>query len=206
MVVRDPLDQLSADAGIRSPSPGIACPHLCTGVNAVYSPDGTRWLDGRWAVEAVAAVCALCVMVGSAACGSPETGRAPGSTPSSAITVASPPTPTASPTTVTTPTSAPTAAPTATAAPPPPTSAPVAAAPPPRNLCGAPSNPWGYNFCGGATISSPPADFCSYFACIKNFPYGRGYVEECSDGMYSKSGGISGSCSYHGGNLRPLYM
>jgi hypothetical protein len=29
-------------------------------------------------------------------------------------------------------------------------------------------------------------------------------VMECQDGMYSKSGGRSGSCSYHGGNLRPL--
>jgi hypothetical protein len=28
---------------------------------------------------------------------------------------------------------------------------------------------------------------------------------ECSDGMYSQSGGESGSCSHHGGNLRPLY-
>ena len=31
-----------------------------------------------------------------------------------------------------------------------------------------------------------------------------GYVEQCKDSMFSKSGGIQGSCSQHGGNLRPL--
>ncbi len=34
---------------------------------------------------------------------------------------------------------------------------------------------------------------------------GRGYVIEWSDGMYSKSGGIQGSCSHHQGNGRTLY-
>jgi len=66
-------------------------------------------------------------------------------------------------------------------------------------------NPWGYDFNQGNLIYSPPADFCNYFSCIKNFPNGRGYVIECQDGMYSKSGGIRGSCSSHGGDLRILY-
>jgi hypothetical protein len=44
-----------------------------------------------------------------------------------------------------------------------------------------------------------------WFRCIKTFWNGSGYVMECHDGMYSKSGGRSGSCSYHGGNWRPLY-
>ncbi len=71
--------------------------------------------------------------------------------------------------------------------------------------CGAPQNPWGYDFCpGGTRIYSPPSDFCSYFACIGNFWNGRGYVIQCRDGMFGKSGGIQGSCSYHGGNRRPL--
>ena len=74
------------------------------------------------------------------------------------------------------------------------------------SLCGAPQNPWGYNFCGrGGYISNPPSDFCSYFNCIANFPNGTGYVEQCQDGMFSKSGGHSGSCSHHGGNKQPLY-
>lgn len=88
------------------------------------------------------------------------------------------------------------------------TSAPTAAAtatPAASNLCGASSNPWGYNFCAGSFISSPPSNFCSYFACIASFWNGIGYVMQCSDLMFSLSGGRRGSCSYHGGNYRPLY-
>lgn len=81
------------------------------------------------------------------------------------------------------------------------TSAPTRATP---NLCGAPSNPWSYNFCGGTVISSPPSNFCSYFNCIASFAAGRGYVIQCADRTFSKSGGISGSCSGHGGNARAL--
>jgi hypothetical protein len=67
-------------------------------------------------------------------------------------------------------------------------------------------NPWGYTFTNtGKYIYSPASSFCYYFSCIKNFWNGSGYVMECKDGMYSKSGGRSGSCSYHGGNWRPLY-
>jgi hypothetical protein len=78
--------------------------------------------------------------------------------------------------------------------------------PPPPNLCGAPPNPWGYNFCNGPLIKSPPGSFCSYFNCIGSFwKSTSGYVDECRDGMYSHSGGRSGACSYHGGELRPLF-
>ena len=75
---------------------------------------------------------------------------------------------------------------------------------PTPNLCGAPVNPWGYNFCVGSTITSPPVGFCTYFACIATFANGRGFVMQCTDGMYSLSGGIPGSCSQHGGNRRAL--
>jgi hypothetical protein len=34
---------------------------------------------------------------------------------------------------------------------------------------------------------------------------GRGYVEQCQDEMFSKSGGIQGSSSYHRANQRLLY-
>ena len=72
--------------------------------------------------------------------------------------------------------------------------------------CGAPSNPFGYNFFGpGNTIASPPKAFCSYFNCIPSFwKSTHGYVEECQDDMFSHSGGVQGSCSYHGGNKEPL--
>jgi hypothetical protein len=100
--------------------------------------------------------------------------------------------------------------PTATGTPQPHPTATLKPSPPPTETpwseCGAPPNPWGYHFCaGGALIYSPPPEFCSYFSCIGNFWNGRGYVIQCRDEMYSKSGGIQGSCSHHGGNLRPLY-
>lgn len=79
---------------------------------------------------------------------------------------------------------------------------PTTAAP---DLCGAADNPWGYNFCGGKQITAPPADFCTYFSCIGNFPNGVGYVVQCRDGEFSRSGGRPGVCSYHGGEGLTLY-
>jgi hypothetical protein len=75
----------------------------------------------------------------------------------------------------------------------------------PVDFCGAPANPFGYNFCGGSLITSPDADTCSYFSCIPAFWDGKGYMEQCTDDMVSMSGGRSGSCSHHGGNRRPVY-
>ncbi len=94
-------------------------------------------------------------------------------------------------------------APSPAAAPPAPVPPPP---PPPPSTCGAPSNPWGYNFCGGNLIYSPPGTFCNYFNCIPSFWKSTlGYVDECNDGTYSHSGGRQGACSYHGGEMRPLY-
>jgi hypothetical protein len=88
--------------------------------------------------------------------------------------------------------------PTATVAP----TATATKAPP----CADPCNPWGYNFKSGKLIYSPPGAFCGYFNCIPSFwKSTNGYVEECSDATFSHSGGVQGSCSYHGGNWRPLY-
>jgi hypothetical protein len=75
----------------------------------------------------------------------------------------------------------------------------------PPNLCGAPANPYGYTFCGGSLITNPASDICSYLSCIANFANGRGYVVQCVDGKFSKSGGIQGACSQHGGVSRALY-
>ncbi len=105
----------------------------------------------------------------------------------------------ASPSTNPTPTATPTATPV-----PAQTTAPPAA--PTTNLCGAPSNPWGYNFCGGSPIYDAPSNFCSYFDCIESFwESTNGYLEECVDGSYSHSGGRDGACSYNGGEYRSLY-
>ena len=87
------------------------------------------------------------------------------------------------------------------AAAPPSTPAPAAS-----SSCGAPANPWGYNYCGGNRIYSPPSNLCSYFSCIPSFwNQTNGYVVQCRDGLLSHSGGVRGSCSSHQGESRPLY-
>jgi hypothetical protein len=106
-----------------------------------------------------------------------------------------------------TPSPTPTARPTPTMRPTPvPTQPPPKPTPTPAPKCVAVNNnPWCYNFTPGNLIYSPPSAFCSYFDCISNFWNGRGFVNECQDDTYSKSGGIRGDCSYHGGELQPLY-
>jgi hypothetical protein len=94
--------------------------------------------------------------------------------------------------------------------PPAPTPTPIPTKPPaptptPQPETGVNGNPWGYDFNPGTLITNPPTNFCQYFGCIGSFWDGKGYVIECKDGMYSKSGGRSGSCSHHGGNSRILY-
>jgi hypothetical protein len=143
-----------------------------------------------------------------AACGSADQASLPTTGASAAVvTGTATPAPIVAPTP--TPTLAPTPQPVAVApkatvrptqkpAPPPP-------APPAFNYCGAPANPWHYNFCGGSVITAVPSSFCSYFPCIPSFWQStKGYAEECVDGKYSHSGGRPGACSYHGGELRPV--
>jgi hypothetical protein len=135
-----------------------------------------------------------------AACGSADQASLPTTGASAAVVTA-------------TATSVPSVAPTPTPTPPPtpqpvPVAPKVTAPPPPSpafNYCGAPANPWHYNFCGGNVIYVVPASFCSYFPCIPSFWQStKGYAEECHDGMYSHSGGRPGACSYHDGELRAL--
>lgn len=87
----------------------------------------------------------------------------------------------------------------------PPTLTPTPAPTVAPNLCGAPANPWNYTFCGGSQITAPPGNFCTYFNCIASFAAGKGYVVQCADLTFSKSGGITGSCSTHGGTGKTLY-
>lgn len=139
----------------------------------------------------------------SAATPAPATAT-PSAVPAQPATVpVAPPTSAATPTPTAPSTSAPTPRPTlkpTAPPPPPPTSASSA------QLCGAPPNPWGYNFCGGNTIASPPANFCDYFTCIPSFwNQTNGYVAQCNNSLFSHSGGRSGACSSHGGVRRPLY-
>ena len=125
--------------------------------------------------------------------------------PGLAVAPPSPPSPPSAP-------SPPVAPPPAPVTPLPPVPAPPIATPPTASpplvspTCGAPANPWGFTFCGGTPIVSPPAGFCSVFTCIATFAsQTNGYVVQCQDGLLSHSGGVRGSCWMHGGERRILY-
>jgi hypothetical protein len=138
-----------------------------------------------------------------------HTPHAATNTPSSHATATGTPSPTA--TTKPTPTNTPKPQPTNTPKPQPtntPRPQPTNTPAPSCSTGGAPANPWCYTFTNtGKTISNPPGNFCNYFNCIPSFWQStNGYIEECADFTYSHSGGVSGSCSHHGGNLRPLYQ
>ena len=51
----------------------------------------------------------------------------------------------------------------------------------------------------GSTSHATDTQFCSTHTCIPNFPNGNGAIVQCADGEWSHSGGLSGACSYHGG-------
>jgi hypothetical protein len=75
------------------------------------------------------------------------------------------------------------------------------------HVCGSPLNPWCFSVLGGSgLIYNPPFRLCDFIHCITSFwSSTNGYVIQCVDGQFSHSGGVSGSCSSHGGNGRPLY-
>lgn len=176
----------------------------------------TRWITSA-VVVAFAAIFLAAVGAGAGHVTTPQSGSQAtpgvgggGEAPTSDTT------PVATATATATPTSTPTPTPTATPAPTPPphTPTPVPTAAPtaaptavPVNLCGAPQNPWGYNFCSGGYITSPDPAFCNYFNCIPSFWQStNGYVVQCNDGTFSHSGGRSGACSSHAGEGKPLYL
>jgi hypothetical protein len=67
-----------------------------------------------------------------------------------------------------------------------------------------PSKPEGGHSTGedevGSYSHATDEAFCHEHECIGNFESEPGYVVECTDGTFSHAGGISGSCSHHGGN------
>lgn len=182
--------------------------------SAVWVGNSSTNRKARGGLGAALGVIGLCVAFAVTGCAGASTG-----TPTAAeqqITTQSTPTPDSSVSASDSPSAADvTTAPATSAAPakpaPPTSRAPAPAparstAPPKPSLCGAPENPFGYNFCGrGGYIYSPAGTVCSYFDCIANFYNGSGYMVECSDGTYSMSGGRRGACSYHGGVSRPVY-
>ena len=139
-------------------------------------------------------------------------GTGPSVSPSpSSLAQAISPSPATQPSAAATPSPSPKPSPTPSPTPSPSPAPPSQTSPPPVafNFCGAPSNPWDYNFCStniGKYIYNPGTDICSYFNCIASFWQStNGYVDECNDGTYSHSGGRSGACSHHGGEMRPLW-
>lgn len=162
-------------------------------------PPPPRWAMGCAYALLAFVVLALCSGVYSATWGRSGSGApAPTATDANVVVASS-----ASKPTATRPAHSPTATPTPA---PTPTHRPTAPAATPRPSCQAVNhNPWCYTFSPGNLIYHPPAAFCTYFPCLSSFWNGRGYVNECVDGAYSKSGGIQGDCSHHGGELRPLY-
>ncbi|SRR5581483_1373490 len=141
----------------------------------------------------------------------PLTATSVQATPTGALTPTQQPAamPTPTPTQQPTPTPTPRPQPTPTPTPVPqpaavPTQAPAPTQAPTKTGIG--GNPYGYDLnAPGNLIYNPPADLCTYISCIANYPNGTGYVVECQDAMFSKSGGRPGSCSKHGGDKQPLY-
>ena len=125
-----------------------------------------QWgLTARWITSAVVVALAAIVFASVGAGAGQTKSSPPGSQTTPAIGGDTPATTAdTTPVATATPTPTPTPTPTATPAPTPPTPTLIPTAAPtavPVNLCGAPPNPWGYNFCGGGLIYSPDPSFCS---------------------------------------------
>lgn len=179
---------------------------------------GSKYRKRRGGASAALSILGLCVAFAVTGCGSVAGTGAPVAAEQPATTQSTP-TPDVSafdsPSAVEVTTAPATMAAPTSQAPKPPAPTTQAAAPAPAHttaaakpsLCGAPQNPFGYNFCGrgGYIYNASPTQVCSYFNCIANFGNSDGYMIECNDGTYSTAGGKRGACSYHGGVRRPVY-
>ncbi|WP_130332130.1 hypothetical protein [Micromonospora kangleipakensis] len=74
------------------------------------------------------------------------------------------------------------------------------------DFCGAPENPYGYNYCGGSYIDDPAPDVCDWFDCVDTLWDGKGYLVLCEDGLISMTGVQRGPCADHGGTRHPVYV
>ncbi len=72
------------------------------------------------------------------------------------------------------------------------------------------NNPWGYDFddTGDLINDEIPLAFCKYFKCANDFwsDPRNGYIVECNDGYYVRTGGYTSACNKHGGVKRTLYQ
>ena len=87
-----------------------------------------------------------------------------------------------------------------------PTGSPGMPSPIPADRCGAPENPYGYNYCGGVLVREPAPDVCRWFTCVEGFWAGRGYLTVCEDGRLGMVGGPSGRCPERAGRKEPVYV
>ncbi|MDZ5445154.1 hypothetical protein U2F26_20860 [Micromonospora sp. 4G57] len=72
--------------------------------------------------------------------------------------------------------------------------------------CGAPANPFGYDFCGdGYRVRRPAARTCEFFDCAPGFWSGSGYLVQCRDGLLSLTGGQREACAGQGGVRRIVH-
>ncbi|MEV0726374.1 hypothetical protein AB0I37_26780 [Micromonospora purpureochromogenes] len=83
--------------------------------------------------------------------------------------------------------------------------APAAPSPSGERRCGAPTNPMGYDFCGGKRVRRPDHRICDFFDCAQNFWAGRGYLVQCKDGAVSLTGGRRDACAGHRGVRRTVF-
>ncbi|MFE9958178.1 hypothetical protein [Micromonospora sp. NPDC005299] len=89
-----------------------------------------------------------------------------------------------------------------------PTTAPSRSTPPQpaaERRCGAPANPYGYDFCGGSRIRKPARGVCDWFDCVPGFWSGRGWLVQCRDGTISLTGGRRDSCTDNQGFRRTFW-
>ncbi|WP_435122375.1 hypothetical protein [Micromonospora tulbaghiae] len=77
--------------------------------------------------------------------------------------------------------------------------------PPAERRCGAPANPFGYDFCGGQRIRRPAAGVCDWFECVPGFWSDRGWLVQCRDGSVSRTGGQRDVCAGHKGLRRTVW-
>ncbi|MFJ8577195.1 hypothetical protein [Micromonospora sp. NPDC093277] len=71
--------------------------------------------------------------------------------------------------------------------------------------CGAPANPYGYDFCGGQRIRRPARGVCDWFDCVQGFWSGKGWLVQCRDGTVSLTGGERDACAGHRGFRRTIW-
>ncbi|MFE9694697.1 hypothetical protein [Micromonospora sp. NPDC005806] len=122
----------------------------------------------------------------------------PGAPPGTAAPISTTPTPAAGQ-----PPGQPSSSPSGTVSPAP--SPSTSPSPIPADRCGAPPNPYGYNYCGGSYVNNPASDVCDYFACVDNLWDGNGNLVQCEDDLISRTGMKGGGCAGHGGTRRPVY-